>query len=67
MWLVEQAAQQAGLSVAIYWAVERAWRAFELIMAEQNCSAVGASVVLVEMKWVASAAWQGQVVQEISR
>jgi hypothetical protein len=67
MWLVEQAAQRAGLSVVIYWVAEWAWRAFELITAEQNCSAVGASMVLVETKRAASAAWQGQVVQEISR
>ena len=42
MWLVERAAQQAGLAVAIYLVAERAWQAFELIAAERNCLAVGA-------------------------
>lgn len=42
MWLVERAAQRAGLAVAIYLAAERAWRAFELIAAERNRLAVGA-------------------------
>ena len=42
MWLAEQAAQRAGLAVAVYLAAEQAWRAFELIVAEQNRLAVGA-------------------------
>ena len=65
MWLVEWAAQRAGLAVAICLAAERAWRAFELIAAERNRLAVGAWTVLVGMKQAASAVWQGQVVWEI--
>ena len=42
MWLAEQAAQWAGLAVVVYLVVEQAWRAFELIAAEQNRLAVGA-------------------------
>ena len=67
MWLVEQVAQQAGLAVMIYLVVEWAWQAFELIAAERNCLAVRALMVLVGTKQVASAVWQGQVVQEICR
>ena len=67
MWLVEQVAQQAGLAVVIYLAAEWAWQAFELIAAERNRLAVGAWMVLVGTKQVASAVCQGQVVQEICR
>ena len=65
MWLVEQVAQWAGLAVVAYLAVGRAWRAFELIAAEQNRLAVGAWTVLVGTKQAALAVWQGQVVWEI--